>query len=58
MDDLGALLVPVGGGGPISRMAAAARALHPGVRIVGVEPALAADAQESFRGGELRGHAR
>jgi len=51
--DLGALLVPVGGGGLISGMATAVRALHPGARIVGVEPALAADAQESFRGGEL-----
>ena len=53
MDDLGALLVPVGGGGLISGMATAVRALRPGVRIVGVEPELAADAQESFRGGEL-----
>ena len=53
MDNLGALLVPIGGGGLISGMATAVRALHPGARIVGVEPALAADAQESFRGGEL-----
>ena len=53
VDDLGALLVPVGGGGLISGMATAVRALRPGVRIVGVEPELAADAQESFRGGEL-----
>jgi threonine dehydratase len=51
--DLGALLVPVGGGGLISGMATAVRALHPNARIVGVEPALAADARESFRGGEL-----
>ena len=29
------------------------RALHPDARIVGVEPELAADAQESFRAGEL-----
>ena len=53
VDDLGALLVPVGGGGLISGMATAVRALHPNARIVGVEPELAADAQESFRGGEL-----
>jgi threonine dehydratase len=53
MDDVGALLVPVGGGGLISGMATAVRELHPGARIIGVEPALAADAQESFRGGEL-----
>ena len=53
VDDLGALLVPVGGGGLISGMATAVRALHPNARIIGVEPALAADAQESFRGAEL-----
>jgi threonine dehydratase len=58
VDDLGALLVPVGGGGLISGMATAVRALHPEARIVGVEPALAADAQESFRGGELVAWAR
>ena len=50
---LGTMLIPVGGGGLISGIATAVRALHPGARIVGVEPALAADAQESFRGGEL-----
>jgi threonine dehydratase len=53
LDQLGALLVPVGGGGLISGMATAVRAIHPNARIVGVEPELAADAQESFRGGEL-----
>ena len=53
VDDLGALLVPVGGGGLISGMATAVRALHPNARIVGVEPELAADAQELFRAGEL-----
>ena len=53
VDDLGALLVPVGGGGLISGIATAVRALHPNARIVGVEPELAADAQESFRSGEL-----
>ena len=53
VDDLGALLVPVGGGGLISGMATAVRALHPNARIIGVEPELAADAQESFRGGQL-----
>ena len=53
VDDLGALLVPVGGGGLISGMAIAVRAIHPNARIIGVEPELAADAQESFRGGQL-----
>jgi threonine dehydratase len=51
--DLGALLVPVGGGGLISGMATAVRAFHPNARIIGVEPELAADAQESLRGGQL-----
>jgi threonine dehydratase len=53
LDSVGAMLVPVGGGGLISGIATAIRALHPTARIVGVEPALAADAQESFRGGQL-----
>ncbi len=53
VDDLGAVLVPIGGGGLISGLATAIRALRPGTRIIGVEPALAADAQESFRSGTL-----
>jgi threonine dehydratase len=35
---LDALVVPVGGGGLIAGMAVAARALAPGVRVIGVEP--------------------
>jgi threonine dehydratase len=53
VDDLAAVLVPIGGGGLISGIATAIRAMRPAVRIVGVEPALAADAQESFRAGRL-----
>jgi threonine dehydratase len=53
LDTMGAMVVPVGGGGLISGIATAVRALHPRARIVGAEPALAADAQESFRGGRL-----
>jgi threonine dehydratase len=53
LDTVGAMVVPVGGGGLISGIATAVRGLHPRARIVGVEPALAADAQESFRGGRL-----
>ena len=49
----GAVLVPIGGGGLISGVATALRALRPRIRIIGAEPALAADAQESFRGGHL-----
>lgn len=46
-----AILVPVSGGGLISGIAVAIKALMPGTRIIGVEPELAADAAESFRGG-------
>ncbi|HSP25056.1 MAG TPA: pyridoxal-phosphate dependent enzyme, partial [Saliniramus sp.] len=38
--DLDMLVVPIGGGGLISGMAVAARALSPGIEIVGVEAAL------------------
>jgi threonine dehydratase len=51
--DLGAVLVPVGGGGLASGVAAAVRSLHPGARIVGVEPELAADARESLAAGRI-----
>ncbi len=47
--DLGAVLVPIGGGGLAAGVATAVRALHPGARIIGVEPELAADARDSFR---------
>jgi threonine dehydratase len=47
------VLVPVGGGGMISGVAAAIKLSKPSVRVIGVEPALAADAQASFRAGEL-----
>jgi threonine dehydratase len=47
------LFVPVGGGGLISGSALAAAARYPGCRVVGVEPALAADANASWREGEI-----
>jgi len=50
-DDLDTVLVPVSGGGLISGMAAALKLTCPGVRVIGVEPELAADAQESLRKG-------
>jgi threonine dehydratase len=50
--DADLVVVPVGGGGLISGIAAAIRALSPGTRVVGVEPELAADARESFRSGQ------
>lgn len=45
------VVVCVGGGGLISGVATAVKALCPGVRVIGVEPELAADAQESLRTG-------
>lgn len=51
--DLAAVLVPIGGGGLSSGVAVAVRTLHPLARIVGVEPEVAADAQESLRAGRI-----
>ena len=56
LEDLPAVetvLVPVGGGGMISGVAAAVKLTKPSVRVIGVEPELAADAQASFRGGKI-----
>ncbi|MGH8776307.1 MAG: threonine ammonia-lyase [Jiangellaceae bacterium] len=46
------VLAPVGGGGLISGVAVAVKALRPQVRIVGVEPELAGDLAEGFATGE------
>ena len=53
LPDLGAVLVPIGGGGLASGIATAIKSLRPAVRVVGVEPELGADAQESLRRGEI-----
>jgi threonine dehydratase len=47
------VLVPVSGGGLISGVAAAIKLSSPGVRVIGVEPELAADARASLRSGRL-----
>jgi threonine dehydratase len=47
------VLVPVGGGGLISGVAAAIKLSDPKVKVIGVEPALAADAQASLRAGRI-----
>jgi len=49
--DVAVVLVPVSGGGLISGIAAAISALLPNAKVIGVEPALAGDAAESFRTG-------
>ena len=50
LDDL---LVPLGGGGLLSGCATVARALHPGCRVIGVEPEAGNDGQRSFRSGQI-----
>jgi threonine dehydratase len=53
LTDLAVVLVPVGGGGLASGVATAVRALRPSVRVIGVEPELAADARESLEAGRI-----
>lgn len=48
-----AVLAPVGGGGLISGVAAAIKLTNPKVKVIGVEPELAADAQASLRHGRV-----
>lgn len=47
------VLAPVGGGGLISGVATALKLSKPSVKVIGVEPELAADAQASFRTGHI-----
>ena len=47
------VLVPVGGGGLISGVSAAIKLSNPKVRVIGVEPELAADARASLRAGRI-----
>jgi len=53
LPDVGAVLVPIGGGGLASGVAVAIKALVPGARVIGVEPELAADARDSLRAGRI-----
>jgi threonine dehydratase len=47
------ILAPVGGGGMISGVAAAIKLSKPSVKVIGVEPELAGDAQASLRAGKI-----
>jgi threonine dehydratase len=47
------VLVPIGGGGFASGVASAVKALRPDSRVLGVEPEMAADAEESLRVGRI-----
>lgn len=51
--DLDVILCPVGGGGLLSGVAIAAKALNPEIRVIAVEPAGADDAARSFATGRL-----
>jgi threonine dehydratase len=47
------LLAPIGGGGLLSGTALAAAAVQPNCRVIGVEPAIANDAQQSWQTGQI-----
>ncbi|MFG3101954.1 pyridoxal-phosphate dependent enzyme [Streptomyces sp. NPDC048182] len=49
--ELGALVVPVGGGGLAAGSATAAKGLHPGTRVIGVEPEAGDDTRRSLAAG-------
>ncbi|HEY0837903.1 MAG TPA: threonine ammonia-lyase [Azospirillum sp.] len=48
--DLDALVVPIGGGGLIAGVAAAAKALKPGIRVIGVECAMYPSMRQALHG--------
>jgi threonine dehydratase len=53
LPEVEAVFAPVGGGGLISGVAAAIKLTNPKIKVIGVEPELAADAQASLRSGNL-----
>ncbi len=53
LPDVECVLVPVGGGGLIAGIATAIKLSRPKVKVIGVEPELAADAQATFRAGHV-----
>jgi threonine dehydratase len=52
LPDADAIVVPIGGGGLISGIAIAARALRPNIRIIGVQAAGAANCQAALKAGK------
>jgi threonine dehydratase len=54
--DVKTVYVPVGGGGLISGIAIALKESKSGIRVIGVEPELANDAQVSLRAGRIVAH--
>ena len=53
LPEVEAIFSPVGGGGLISGVAAAVKLNNPKIKVIGVEPELAADAQASLRAGKI-----
>src|SRR5208282_1076803 len=53
LPDIETVLAPVGGGGLISGVATAMKLSKSSIKIIGVEPELAADAQATFRAGKI-----
>ena len=53
LSDVDIVLVPVGGGGLISGISAALKMSGSKAKVIGVEPALANDAQQSLRAGKI-----
>ena len=51
--DLDVVMAPIGGGGLLSGTAIAAKAVRPGIRVLGCEPANADDAFRGFRSGRV-----
>jgi threonine dehydratase len=49
-----ALAAPIGGGGLLSGSAIAAKSRNPAIRVIGVEPAQADDAYQSWKAGSIR----
>jgi threonine dehydratase len=53
MPEVEAVFAPVGGGGMLSGVATAIKLTKPSIKVIGVEPELAADAQASLRAGKI-----
>lgn len=51
--DLDVILAPVGGGGQLSGVAVAAKAVRPTIQVIGVEPTQADDAARSLKAGHI-----
>lgn len=53
LEDVDAIVVPVGGGGLISGIALAAKSIKPSVKIIGVQPSIIASSKASLEKGEI-----